>query len=45
MFIDIHVDAFAAELYAFDAETEALFSCGFASELDFAPGTDDALPG
>jgi len=43
--VEFHVDAFAAELDAFDAEAEALFGGGFAVQLDLAAGPDDALPG
>jgi hypothetical protein len=29
VFVDFHVDAFAAKLYSLDAEAKALFCCGF----------------
>jgi hypothetical protein len=45
VFVDVHIDALAAELYAFDAEAEALFGCSFAFEFDLAAGAYDALPG
>jgi len=31
VFVDLHVDALASELYSFDAEAKTLFGCGFAS--------------
>jgi hypothetical protein len=45
VFVDFHVDALAAELYALETESEPLFGCGFAFQLDLATCTDDALPG
>jgi hypothetical protein len=45
VFVEVHVDAFAAEFDAFDAEAKALFGCCLASQLDLAAGADDALPG
>jgi hypothetical protein len=45
VFVDFHVDALAAKLYALHREAEALLGCSFAPELDFAAGADDALPG
>ena len=44
VFVELHVDAPATELHALHGETEALFSGGFAFELDLAAGADDALP-
>jgi hypothetical protein len=29
--IELHIDAFAAKLYALDAEAKALFGCSFTS--------------
>jgi len=40
-----HVDAPAAKLDSLHSETEALFGCGFATQLDLAARSDDALPG
>jgi hypothetical protein len=31
VFVEVHVDALAAKLYALDAEAKALFGCGFTS--------------
>jgi hypothetical protein len=45
VFVELHVDALAAELYAFHGEAEALLGCGFTAEFDFASSPDDALPG
>jgi hypothetical protein len=44
VFVDIHIDALAAELYPLHGEAEALLGCGFTPELDLAAGSDDALP-
>ena len=40
-----HVDALAAEPYAFHFKPRALFEAGFVLEFDFAAGAHHALPG
>jgi hypothetical protein len=45
VFVEIHVDAFAAEFYAFHGEPETLLGCGFEAEFDLAADADYALPG
>ena len=45
MLVAAHVDAAAAEDNTLGLETQTLLEAGFSSQLDFAPGAQNALPG